>query len=71
MRWIEWIQPAGKTVMDPVYQRVSEETAVKLQKEAYPDHSVDNQTRLADFMTIHWAWFCDPPSTGQFNGEKL
>ena len=55
--WIEWVEPFDKKA-NPVYMRVSKETAIAAQKEIAKKlnkpYSSDEEA-LEDFMVVHWA----------------
>ena len=60
-KWIEWIEPFGPD-SEPVYCRVTEQTAIATQK--YTAATLPGRTSyiyatdaeaLDDFVTVHWA----------------
>lgn len=57
-KWIEWVEPMGKEVVEPVYLRTRDTTAIKVQrvianKKGYTYES--DQRALEDFITVNWA----------------
>jgi hypothetical protein len=55
--WIEWIEPFGPN-NEPVYCRVTEETAIAHQKkigEHLKKPYLDDQRALEDFIIVRWA----------------
>jgi hypothetical protein len=61
--WVEWVEPFGPN-SEPVYCRVTKETAVATQKhsanDAKPGFIYESDERaLEDFMTVQWANFVE------------
>lgn len=62
-RWLEWVTLAG-VGSDPLFERVSEETAIKMQKKAAlaSGHTyASDQEALYDFIAVNWAVYVNPP----------
>jgi len=56
-RWIEWCEPFGPN-SEPVYCRVSEQTAIAAMKASAKKTGFEYKTdgdALLDFITIHYA----------------
>ena len=51
MIWVEWVELYVDS--DPVYMRVSKETAIKAQRKCHAYESDD--MAFDDFVTVHWA----------------
>ena len=51
--WVEWVEPFGDS-SDPVYMRVSKETAIAHIKRVYPPNTNDKKA-LDEFILVHWA----------------
>jgi hypothetical protein len=63
MKMIEWVEPIGPN-SEPVYCRISEKTAVAVQRSAalqspkkyiYPT----DDAAIEDFLVVHWAIYVD------------
>ena len=55
-RWVEWVEPFIDS--DPVYSRISTETAIKAQKTSAKTIGFEYKTdrdALDDFVICHWA----------------
>lgn len=56
MIWIEWVEPFVES--DPVYLRVSRETAIKYAKDGAAKHGhtyATDEDALMDFIIVNWA----------------
>lgn len=51
-KWIEWVEPFGPN-NEPVYLRVTPETAIAHVQETYPD--LNDKDALDEFIIVHWA----------------
>jgi hypothetical protein len=65
MRWITWVEPFS-ACGEPCYCVVSEKAAVEVMRSAALVHPKkhkysSDQEALEDFMTVHWAGFCEKP----------
>ena len=52
MEWIEWIEPFGPN-NEPVYMRVTPETAIAVMKKAHPE--LTDEQALDEFIVVNWA----------------
>jgi len=51
MIWVEWVEPYVDS--DPVYMRVSKDTAIKAQRRCHLYDS--DEQAFDDFMVVNWA----------------
>lgn len=57
-RWIEWVEPYGPND-EPVYMRVTAETAIakqKVQAAKWEYVYQNDEQALEDFLTINYGW---------------
>jgi hypothetical protein len=71
---VEWVEPFNQNA-DPVFCRVSEETAVATQRQAALSRNPSNvyatdEQALDDFMTVRWAVFCEAPKGWSERGSQ-
>lgn len=65
MMWVEWVEPYVDS--DPVYMRVSAQTAVKFMQKAYP--GIDPEHALDEFVIVNWATLREEPKSGDTKPE--
>ena len=58
-KWIEWIEPFGPN-NEPVYMRVTEQTAIAVMKKAHPE--LTDEQALDEFIVVNWAARASSPA---------
>lgn len=54
MIWVQWVEPFNKS-SDPVFMRISKETAINTMKEIHPDVYENDEEAFLYFVAVHWA----------------
>ena len=69
-RWVTWDEPFREHGNQICF--VTESTAISAMKATAAEKQyvyLNDEQALADFMTVHYAWFCDPPIGRVRNNE--